>query len=127
MINILKPLTQTPLTINILKTIDCNPVDCDHDFKTIELLRYVICSIMVFMSEIKFSLTLKQIKFSVPFMLLLAIIMFLPTRQLSRQKTYFFPSNFASISSCSVCLVGLIRGRNIVLYLENEPKYHFNN
>ena len=42
--------------------------------------------IVVFMSEIKFNLTLKKIKFSVSFMLLFAIIMFLPTRQLS-QKT----------------------------------------
>ena len=61
-------------------------------------------------------------------MLLLAIIMFLPTRQLSRQKTYFFPSYFASISSCLACLVGIIWGKNhTVLYLENEPKYYFNN
>ena len=60
-------------------------------------------------------------------MLLFAIIMFLPARQLSRQKTYFFPSHFASISSCSACLVGIIWGKNTSLYLENEPKYHFNN
>ena len=53
--------------------------------------------------------------------------MFLPTRQLSCQKTYFFPSHFASISSCSACLVGIIWGKNTVLYLENDPKYHFNN
>ena len=66
-------------------------------------------------------------KFSVSFMLLFAIIMFLPTRQLSRQKTYFFLSHFVSISSCSACLVGIIWGKNTVLYLENEPKYHFNN
>ena len=79
------------------------------------------------MSEIKFNLTLKKIEFSVSFMLLFAIIMFLPTRQLSRQNTYFFPSLFASISSCSACLVGIIWGKNLVLYLENERKYHFNN
>ena len=66
-------------------------------------------------------------KFSVSFMLLFAIIMFLATRQLSRQKTYFFPSHFASISSCSACLVGTIWVKNTVLYLENEPTYHFNN
>ena len=53
-------------------------------------------------------------------MLLFAIIMFLPTRQLSRQKTYFFPSHFASISSCSTSLVGIIWGKNTVLYLENN-------
>ena len=69
----------------------------------------------------------EKLKFSVSFMLLFAIIMFLPTRQLSRQKANFFPSRFASISSCSACLVGLIWGKNVVLYLENEPKYNFNN
>ena len=42
-------------------------------------------------------------------------------------ESYFFPSHFASISSCSACLVGIIWGKNIVLYLENEPKCHFNN
>ena len=35
--------------------------------------------IVVFMSEIKFNLALKKIKFSVSFMLLFAMIMFLPT------------------------------------------------
>ena len=69
----------------------------------------------------------EKIRFPVSFTLLFAIIMFLPTRQLSRQKTYFFPSHFASISSCSAYLVGIIWGENTVLYLENEPKYHFDN
>ena len=50
------------------------------------------------------------------------IIMLLPTRQLSRQKAKLFPSHFASISSCSACLVGIIWDKNTVLYLENEPK-----
>ena len=54
----------------------------------------------------------EKFKFSVSFMLLFAIIVFLPTRQLSRQNANFFSSNFASISAC---LVGLIRGKNIVL------------
>ena len=58
--------------------------------------------IVVFMSEIKFDLTLKKSNF---LFLLFEIIMFLPTRQLSYQNTYFFPSHFASISSCSACLV----------------------
>ena len=49
--------------------------------------------IVVFMSEIKFNLTLKKIKFSVSFMLLFAIIMFLSTRQLSRQKANVLPSS----------------------------------
>ena len=69
----------------------------------------------------------EKLKFSVSFVLLFAIIMFLPTRQLLRQKANFFPSHFASVSYCSACLVGLMWGKNIVLYLENEPKYHFNN
>ena len=46
--------------------------------------------VLVFMSEIKFELTLKKIKISVSFMLLFAIIKLLPTLRLSRQKTYFF-------------------------------------
>ena len=41
--------------------------------------------VLVFMSEIKFDLTLKKIKIS--FMLLFAIIKLLPTLRLSRQKT----------------------------------------
>ena len=53
--------------------------------------------------------------------------MFLPKRQLSCQKTYFFPSHFVSILSCSACLVGIMWDKNTVLYQENEPKYHFNN
>ena len=64
--------------------------------------------IVVFMSEIKFNLTLKKLKYSVSFMLLFAIIMFLPTHQLSRQKANFFPSHFMSILSCSACLVGIL-------------------
>ena len=83
--------------------------------------------IVVFMSEIKIQSYTKKIKFSVSFMLLFAKIIFLPTCQLSRQKTYFFPCHFASISSCSASLVGIIWGNNTVLYLENEPKYQFNN
>ena len=50
--------------------------------------------------------TLKKIKFSVSFMLLFAMIMFLPTRQPSGQK-----ANFFSIASCSACLVGIIWGK----------------
>ena len=53
--------------------------------------------VFVFMSEIKFDLTLKKIKFSVSFMLLFAIIKLLPTLRLSRQKTNFFSRHFASI------------------------------
>ena len=52
--------------------------------------------VLVFMSEIKFDLRLKKIKFSVSFMLLFAIIKLLPTLRLSRQKTNFFFCHFAS-------------------------------
>ena len=44
----------------------------------------------MFMSEIKFDLTLKKIKISVSFILLFAIIKLLPTLRLSRQKTELF-------------------------------------
>ena len=44
--------------------------------------------VLVFMSKIKFDLTLKkEIKISVSFMFLFAIIKLLPTLRLSRQKT----------------------------------------
>ena len=65
----------------------------------------------------------EKIKFSFFFMLLFAIFMFLPTRQLSRQKTCFFPSHFASIFSCSACLVGIIWGKmslNTILTIRTQ-------
>ena len=71
--------------------------------------------VLVFMSEIKFDLTVKKSKFSVSFMLLFTIIKLLPTIRLSRQKTNFFPNHFASIWSCSVCLGGMILVKNVVL------------
>ena len=55
---------------------------------------------VVFMSEIKIQSYTEELKLSVSFILLFAIIMFLPTRQLSRQKTNFFLSHFESVSSC---------------------------
>ena len=46
---------------------------------------------LVFMSEIKFDLTLKKITFSVSFMLLFTLIKLLPALRLSSgQKTNFF-------------------------------------
>ena len=78
--------------------------------------------VLVFMSEIKFDLTLKKIKISVSFMLLFTIIKLSPTFRLSHQKTNFFLSHFASIWSCSVYLKGIILGKNTDLYLENEAK-----
>ena len=69
--------------------------------------------VLVFMSEIKFDLTVKKSKFSVSIMLLFTIINLLPTLRLSRQKTNFFPNHFASIWSCSVCLGGMISVKNL--------------
>ena len=43
--------------------------------------------VLVFMSAIKFDLTLKKIKIPVNFILLFAIIKLLPTLRLSRQKS----------------------------------------
>ena len=80
--------------------------------------------VLVFMSEIKFDLTLKKLIFLVSFMLLFTIIKLLPTLRLSSQKTNFFPSNFTSIWSCSACLGGIILGKNVVLHLDAETKYN---
>ena len=71
--------------------------------------------VLVFMSEIKFDLTVKKSKFSVSFMLSFTIIKLLPTLRLSRQKTNFYPDHFALIWSCSVCLWGMILVKNVVL------------
>ena len=71
--------------------------------------------VLVFMSEIKFDLTVKKSKFSVSFMLLFTIIKLLPTLRLARQKTNFFPNHSASLWSCSVCLGGMILVKNVVL------------
>ena len=65
----------------------------------------------------------EKIKFSVSFnMLLFTINKLLPVLKLTRQKTNFFSSHFASIWSCSACLGGIILGENEVWHLENEPK-----
>ena len=66
--------------------------------------------VLMFIGEIKFDLTLKIFKSTVSFMLLFTLIMLLPTLQLLRQKTTFFPGHFASIWSCSACLSGIILG-----------------
>ena len=62
----------------------------------------------------------EKIKFAVSFMLLFTISFHMLFH--SRQKTNFFSNHFASISSCSDCLGGIILGENTVLHLENEPK-----
>ena len=71
--------------------------------------------VLVFMSEIKFDLTVKKSKFSVSCMLLFTIIKLLPTLRFSRQKTNFFPNHFSSIWSCLVGLGGMILVKNVVL------------
>ena len=64
----------------------------------------------------------KNHKFSASFMLLFAIIMFLPTRQLSRQKTYFFSEPFRVNFVLFSVFSGYNMGKSTVLYLEYEPK-----
>ena len=68
--------------------------------------------VLVFMSEIKYDLKLH-----------------LPTRRLSRQKTFFFfffffffASRVALMWSCSACLGRITLGKKSVLYLENGAK-----
>ena len=63
--------------------------------------------VLVFMSEIKFDLTLKKKR-----KLLFTIIKVLPALRLSRQKTNSLSSHFAAIWSCSACLGGIILGEN---------------
>ena len=67
--------------------------------------------VLVFMSEIKFNLTVKvkKSKFSVSFMLLFTIIKLLPTLRLSRQKTNFFPQPFR----VNLVLFSVFRGHAI--------------
>ena len=65
--------------------------------------------VLVFMSEIKFDLTVKKSKFSVSFMLLFTIIKLLPTLRLARQKTNFFPQPFR----VNLVLFSVFRGHDI--------------
>ena len=69
--------------------------------------------VLVFMSEIKFDLTLKKIKFSVSFMLLFAIIKLLPTLRLSRQKTNFFSFFFFLPFRVNLVLISVFRRYSI--------------
>ena len=67
----------------------------------------------MFMSEIKFDLTLKKkIKISVSFMLLFAIIKLLPTLRLSRQKTELFFFFFLPFR-INLVLINVFRGYSI--------------
>ena len=82
--------------------------------------------VLVFMCEIKFDLTLKKSNFLflLQCILLFTVIKLLPALRLSRQKTNFFSSRFASIWSCSACFGSTILGEDAVLHLESEPKQH---
>ena len=65
--------------------------------------------VLVFMSEIKFDLTVKKSKFSVSFMLLFIIIKLLPTHRLARQKKKLFSQPFR----VSLVLFSVFRGHVI--------------
>ena len=65
--------------------------------------------VLVFMSEIKFDLTLKKIKISVSFMLLFAIIKLLLTLRSSHQKTYLFFFFFLPFR-VNLVLISVFRG-----------------
>ena len=65
--------------------------------------------VLVFMSEIKFHLTLKKIKISVSFMLLFAIIKLLPTLRLSSENFLFLFLPFR----VNLVLMSVFRGYSI--------------
>ena len=69
---------------------------------------------LVFMSEIKIDLTLKRSNFLFLLCLKIAIIMFIPMRQQSRQRNSFFSSHFTSNLMLLACLLGMILGVNTV-------------
>ena len=58
--------------------------------------------LLVFMSEIKIDLTLKKSNFLFLLCFKIAIIKFIPMRQLSRQRNSFFSSRFTSNDASSV-------------------------
>ena len=64
--------------------------------------------ILVFMSEIKIDLTLKKSNFLFLLCFKTAKIKFIPMRQQSRQKNYFFSSRFTSKLTLPACLLGMI-------------------
>ena len=64
--------------------------------------------LLVFMSEIKIDLTLKQSNFLFSSCFKIAKIKFNPMRQQSRQRNSFFSSRFTSNLMLSACLLGMI-------------------
>ena len=76
--------------------------------------------VLVFMSEIKFNLTLKQSNFLFRLCCYLQLLSFyLLFDSHVRKQTFFFFLPFRVNFSCSTCLVGIIFGRNAVLHLDN--------
>ena len=70
--------------------------------------------LLVFMSEIKIDLTLKKSNFLFLLCFKIAIIKFIPMRQLSRQRNSFFFSPFTSNLMLPACLLGMILVVNTV-------------
>ena len=69
---------------------------------------------LVFMSAIKIDLTLKKSNFLFLLCFEIAIIKFIPMRQLSRQRSSFFSSRFRSNLMLPACLLGMILVVNTV-------------
>ena len=63
--------------------------------------------LFVFMSEIKIDLTLKKSNFLFLLCFKIAIIKFIPMRQLSRQRNSFFSSRFTSNLMLLASLLGM--------------------
>ena len=67
--------------------------------------------ILVFMSDIKFDLTLKKSNFLFLLCFKIAIIKFIPMRQQSRQRNSFFSSRFTSnlmLPACLLCMIHVV-------------------
>ena len=64
--------------------------------------------LLVFMSEIKIDLTLKESNFLFLLFFKIAVIKFTPMRQQSRQRNRFFSSRFTSNVMLPACLLGMI-------------------
>ena len=67
--------------------------------------------VLLFMSEIKFDLTIKRITFSVSFMLSFTIIKLFTYCSTLTSGNELFSSYFASIWSCSACVRNIILGK----------------
>ena len=70
--------------------------------------------LLLFMSEIKIDLTLKESNFLFLLCFKIVIIKFIPMRQHSRQRNSFFSSRFTSKLMLPACLLGRILVVNTV-------------